>query len=158
MTLDIDTADGLSRRRLLSRSAAGLGIALSGSVSGLFGTGASPAVAHGRHRHDIGYGPLIDDPDGLLSLPEGFEYKIVAQSGVTTLATGEPTPSDPDGTAAFVRKGGSGSVLVNNHENSGSEPYPVPKIAGYVYDDHAAATGGTTNIEVDPAATASAST
>jgi uncharacterized protein len=150
VTIDFDAPDGLSRRGMLSRSAAGLGIALSGSVGGLFGTGTSAAVAHGHHRrHDIGYGPLIDDPDDLLSLPKGFEYKIVAQSGVTKLETGEPTPSDPDGTAAFVRKGGNGSVLVNNHENSGSEPYPVPRIPGYVYDDHAAATGGTTNIEVD---------
>src|SRR5262245_4525310 len=114
VTIEIDTREGLSRRGLLSRSAAGLGIALSGSVSGLFGTGASAAVAHGHHRrHDIGYGPLIDDPDGLLALPQGFEYKIVAQSGVTKLESGEPTPSDPDGTAAFVRKGGNGTVLIN---------------------------------------------
>ena len=114
---DSDSIDGLSRRGLLTRSAAGLGIALTGSVSGLFGTAASPAVAHHRRRK-IGYGPLIDDPNGLLSLPEGFEYKIVAQSGVTKLESGEPTPSDPDGTAAFVRRGGNGSVLVNNHEIS----------------------------------------
>ncbi|HEX5621989.1 MAG TPA: alkaline phosphatase PhoX, partial [Solirubrobacteraceae bacterium] len=148
MTIDFDASEGLSRRGMLSRSAAGLGIALSGSVGGLFGTGSSAAVAHGHHRrHDIGYGPLIDDPDGLLSLPKGFDYKIVAQSGVTTLETGEPTPSDPDGTAAFVRKGGNGSVLINNHEISGSEPFPVPHVAGYVYDE--TAPGGTTNIEVD---------
>ena len=103
---DPDAMDGLSRRGMLTRSAAGLGIALSGSVSGLFGTVASPAVAHGGHG-PAGYGPLVDDPAGLLSLPEGFRYKIVAQSGVTTLETGEPTPSDPDGTASFVRQGGA---------------------------------------------------
>jgi uncharacterized protein len=143
--IDRENREGLSRRTVLTRSAAGLGIALSGSVSGLFGTGASPAGAH--HRGRAGYGPLVDDPAGLLSLPEGFEYKIVAQSGVTTLTTGEPTPSDPDGTASFVRHGGNGSVLINNHEVSGSEPYPVPHVPGYVYDE--AAPGGTTNIEVD---------
>jgi hypothetical protein len=66
---------------------------------------------------------------------------------VTALETGEPTPSDPDGTASFVRRGGNGSVLINNHEVSGSEPFPVPRVPGYVYDD--AAAGGTTNIEVD---------
>ncbi len=141
---DRDVKNGLSRRGLLSRSAAGLGIALSGSVSGLFGTNASPAVArHGR----VGYGPLVDDPAGLLSLPKGFEYKVVARSGVTLLETGEPTPSDPDGTASFVRRGGDGSVLIVNHEVSGSEPYKVPLLPGYVYDDQAG--GGTTNIEVD---------
>jgi uncharacterized protein len=144
-SIDRESQEGLSRRTVLTRSATGLGIALSGSVSGLFGTGASPAVAH--HRAAAGYGPLVDDPAGLLSLPEGFEYTIVAQSGVTTLETGEPTPSDPDGTASFVRRGGNGSVLINNHEVSGSEPYPVPRVPGYVYDE--TAPGGTTNIEVD---------
>jgi secreted PhoX family phosphatase len=132
---DSDAVTGLSRRGMLSRSAAGLGIALSGSVSGLFGTIASPAVARSGRHGGVGYGPLVDDPAGLLSLPEGFEYKIVAQSGVTKLETGEPTPSDPDGTASFVRHGGNGSVLVNNHEVSGSEPYPVPRIPGFVYDE-----------------------
>ncbi len=129
----IDPTEGLSRRGMLTRSAAGLGIALSGSVSGLFGTAASPAVAKPKPS-GAGYGPLIDDPAGKLSLPEGFEYKLVAESGVTQLESGERTPSDPDGTAAFVRHGGSGSVLVMNHENSGSEPYPVPHLEGFVYD------------------------
>ena len=117
---------------------------LSGSVPGLFGTG----VAEARHGEDgPGYGPLVPDPAGILSLPEGFSYTIVAQSGVTALDSGEPTPDDPDGTAAFVRRGGNGSVLVVNHEIGGSETYGVPPVAGFVYD--AAARGGTTNIEVD---------
>ena len=136
---------GLSRRSMLERSAAGVGIALTGGVSGLFG---SEAVAHrgGHPRPPAGYGPLVQDPGGLLSLPEGFSYEIVAQSGVTKLESGEPTPSDPDGTASFPRKHG-GAVLVNNHEVDGSEAFPVPHIEGLVYDP--AAKGGTTNIEVD---------
>jgi secreted PhoX family phosphatase len=134
---------GLSRRTMLTRSATGLGIALTGSLNGLFGTA---SAAHGP-RSAAGYGPLVDDPAGLLSLPEGFSYKIVAQSGVTRLESGHPTPSDPDGTAAFVRRGSRGSVLVNNHEVSGTEPFPVPAIEGFVYDP--TASGGTTTIEVD---------
>jgi secreted PhoX family phosphatase len=131
----------ISRRTMINRSAAALGIALTGSLNGILG---GTAMAKGSA---AGYGPLVTDPNGLLSLPEGFSYTVVAESGVTKLESGEPTPSDPDGTAAFVRRGGNGSVLINNHENSGEEPYPVPHIAGFVYDD--AATGGTTNIEVD---------
>jgi uncharacterized protein len=142
---------GISRRAVLTRSAAGVGIALSGSYGGLFGAGAAPAhaAAGGARagRAAVGYGPLVDDPAGLLSLPAGFTYKIVAETGVTTLESGEPTPSDPDGTAAFVRHGGNGSVLVNNHEIGGSEPNGVPAIPGFVYD--AGARGGTTTIEVD---------
>jgi len=139
---DIAAEGGLSRRTVLSRSAAGLGIALTGSLNGLFGTSASAAG-----RRVAGYGPLVDDPAGLLSLPEGFSYTVVAQSGVTRLESGEPTPGDPDGTAAFVRHGGNGSVLVNNHEISASDPNPVPLTPGFVYDP--AFGGGTTNIEVD---------
>lgn len=146
-TSDLDTSGtpGLSRRSVLSRSATGAGIMLSGSFSGLFGAGAAPARA--AKRGGVGYGPLVPDPKGLLSLPEGFSYKIVAQSGVTKLETDEPTASDPDGTAAFVRHGGNGSVLVNNHEVGGGEPFPVPRHAGFTYDPIAG--GGTTNIEVD---------
>lgn len=133
--------DGLSRRTMLARSAsAGLGIALSGSIPGLLGT------AEARWLREAGYGPLVPDPAGILSLPEGFSYTIVAQAGVTTLASGEPTPNDADGMASFVRRGG-GSVLVCNHEIGGSEPLRVPALAGLTYDDKAG--GGTTTIEVD---------
>lgn len=144
--------EGISRRAMLNRSAAALGIALAGNLEGLFGDTVTQAAAHGR---PVGYGPLIDDPRGLLSLPRGFSYSIVAQSGVTTLESGQLTPSDPDGTAAFRGRHG-GSVLVNNHEVGGSEPNPVPPIEGYVYDEKAG--GGTTTIEVDRPATGSAST
>src|SRR3954451_12855956 len=133
---------GVSRRSLLTRSAtASLGIVLSGSIPGLFGT------AEARRHEMAGYGPLVPDSAGVLSLPEGFSYTIVARSGVTTLETGEPTPDDPDGTAAFVRRGGNGSVLVNNHEIGGGESYRVPLVPGFVYDPRAG--GGTTTIEVD---------
>jgi len=143
-----DDHTGLSRRSLLGRSATGLGIALTGSVSGLFGTAAGPAGAKGRGKPGaVGYGPLVEDPKRLLSLPEGFAYTVVAQSGVTRLESGERTPSDPDGTASFVRRGGNGSVLICNHEVSGGEPYPVPRVPGFVYDEKAG--GGTTTIEVD---------
>jgi secreted PhoX family phosphatase len=143
MTDLMEQIEGISRRAMLNRSAAALGIALVGNLEGLFGEGVTQASAHGR---PAGYGPLIDDPNGLLSLPKGFSYTIVAQSGVTTLESGQPTPSDPDGTAAFAGRHG-GSVLVNNHEVGGSEPNRVPLIPGYIYDD--AAGGGTTTIEVD---------
>jgi uncharacterized protein len=142
--------DGMSRRSMLGRSA-GVGIALSGTFSGLFGAGTTPAGAQDRvgqaPKGVAGYGPLVDDPAGLLSLPAGFGYTIVAQSGVTRLESGEPTPSDPDGTASFVRHGGNGSVLVVNHEVGGGEAYPVPRVAGLTYDP--AAGGGTTTLVVD---------
>jgi uncharacterized protein len=130
----------LSRRNFLSRSAAGgLGIIFAGSIEAIAGP------AHAATRTAAGYGPLVSDPAGLLALPAGFSYRIVAQSGVTKLVTGEPTPSDPDGMASFASA--SGATLVYNHEVSGSEPYRVPPLAGLTYDPGAG--GGTTNVEVD---------
>jgi secreted PhoX family phosphatase len=140
------TNSGVSRRSFLARGAAtGLGIALVGSVDTLFG--AAPASARpGAAPRAVGYGPLALDRAGVLSLPEGFRYTVVAQAGVTQLESGQPTPADPDGTGCFQRRGG-GSVLVVNHEVGGGEAHPVPAIPGYVYDPGAG--GGTTTLEVD---------
>jgi uncharacterized protein len=132
----------ISRRRLLAAGAAGgLGIALAGNVEAIAGP---PHVA----RTAAGYGDLVADPAGILSLPPGFSYRIVAAAGETVLESGQPTPSDMDGTAAFARPGG-GFTLVNNHEIGGTETFGVPPLAGLTYDP--GARGGTTNIDVDTA-------
>lgn len=131
-----------SRRTFLGRGAAGaLGIAFAGSLDAIAGPGSALAATSSA----AGYGPLVADPAGLLALPAGFSYKIIAQAGVTTLDTGQPTPGDPDGTANF--RSAAGATLVNNHEIGGSEPYGVPALAGLIYDP--GARGGTTNIDVD---------
>jgi secreted PhoX family phosphatase len=143
--------EGLSRRTLLGRGAAvGVGISLTGAVGTIFGADSSVAEGSrraGKAKTPPGYGPLVTDPQGRLSLPAGFSYTLVAQSGETTLESGEKTPDRPDGTANFERRDGKGSVLVNNHEISAPGGNPVPHQAGLVYDD--GAFGGTTNIEVD---------
>ncbi|RCG31702.1 DUF839 domain-containing protein [Sphaerisporangium album] len=132
----------ISRRDLLrSGAAGGLGIAIAGSIEAIAG----PAAAQAGLGRTAGYGPVVADPKGLLALPKGFSYKIVAQAGKTLLETGEPTPSDADGTGCF--RGPKGFVLVNNHEIGGGEPYGVPALPGLTYDP--GAKGGTTNIEVD---------
>jgi len=131
----------ISRRDAIRASAAGaFGIAVAGSVDAISAPGAAAMT-----RRSTGYGALVTDPARVLSLPPGFSYKIVAQTGVSLLESGEPTPSDPDGTAVFERDGQF--VLVNNHEVGGSEPFGVPNLAGLTYDP--GARGGTTNIVVD---------
>ncbi|GAA3816583.1 MULTISPECIES: alkaline phosphatase PhoX [Amycolatopsis] len=131
----------LSRRDLLRTGAAsGLGVIVAGSVDAI----AAPAAA-AQVTRATGYGPLVDDPAGLLALPKGFRYKVIAQSGVTKLETGEFTPSDPDGMACF--RSGRDFVLINNHEIGGSEPHRTPALAGLTYDPGAG--GGTTTIVVD---------
>ena len=143
--------ENVSRRTFLAGGAStGVGIALSGSVGSVFG--ASPArgaAGKATAGSEPGYGPLIPDPGGLLALPAGFSYKVVAQTGVTTLESGEATPDRTDGTACFVRHGGNGSVLVVNHEiGAQAALIEVPHLAGLTYDA-GQAFGGTTNIEVD---------
>lgn len=125
----------MSRRSLLGGAAAtGLGIALAGNFEAVAGT-----------RPSLGYGDLVPDPAGILSLPEGFSYTLVSESGTTLMADGQPTPSDPDASGVF--RNGSGSTIVNNHEIGSDEPYGVPALAGLTYDP--GARGGTTNIDVD---------
>ncbi|SFS99278.1 alkaline phosphatase PhoX [Saccharopolyspora flava] len=135
----------LSRRQFVQRSLlSGIGIALVGNVGAV--AAAAPAVAGGGTAP--GYGPLIPDPRGLLSLPEGFSYKIITEAGKTVLESGEPTPQKHDGMATFERPGG-GSVIVYNHEiNVGHDAeFPVPRIDGLTYDP--VAPGGCTVVEVD---------
>ncbi|WP_326826252.1 alkaline phosphatase PhoX [Streptosporangium sp. NBC_01756] len=136
----------ISRRDLIrSGAAGGLGIAILGSIEAIAGPAAAQAAQTGLKA--VGYGPVVADPAGLLALPRGFSYKIVAQAGKTLLESGEPTPSDADGTGFFKGNGRDGFVLVNNHEIDGTEPYGVPTLPGLTYDP--GAHGGTTNIEVD---------
>ncbi|MCT2593816.1 PhoX family protein [Streptomyces sp. N2-109] len=151
----------ISRRDFAKRSAAGgAGVALAGSVSvlatapgaladGKGHDGHGQGNGHGHGHHDgPGYGPLVSDPEGILALPAGFSYRILTHSGETTLETGESTPSNHDGTAAFEGARGA-TLLVNNHELKGPRAnwkHPVPLTDGLVYDP--AASGGCTVVEV----------
>ncbi|MDO0911259.1 DUF839 domain-containing protein [Streptomyces sp. DT2A-34] len=144
----------LNRRELLGRSAlAGAGVMLIGSVEALLtapGAVADTAATGGA----VGYGPLVPDPKGILALPEGFSYRILTRTGVTTLESGQTTPSNHDGTGAFALGGDDDddddvTLLVNNHEIDdplSEADDPVPHLDGLVYDP--AAAGGCTVVEV----------
>ncbi|MGA4842717.1 alkaline phosphatase PhoX [Streptomyces sp. G45] len=149
----------LTRRDFTRRSAAtGAGIAIAGSAGALATAPgalaaedpdvAGEATADGHGHGAPGYGPLVPDPEGLLALPAGFSYRVLTYSGRTRLETGEFTPSNHDGTAAFPGPRGV-TLLVNNHELGGRRSrwkHPVPLTEGLVYDP--AASGGCTVVEV----------
>ncbi len=61
-----------------------------------------------------GYGPLKPDPEGILELPEGFSYQVIAKEG-RVMTDGLRLPSKPDGMAAFPGKNGR-VILIMNHE------------------------------------------
>ncbi|OEJ96757.1 alkaline phosphatase PhoX [Streptomyces thermolilacinus] len=134
----------LSRREF---AATGTALALTGTVGALAtapGAIAAPEVRGGGR----GYGPLLEDPAGLLALPAGFSYRVLTHGGVTRLESGEFTPERHDGTAAFPGPRGT-TLLVNNHELKGPRAkwqHPVPLTDGLVYDP--AAAGGCTVVEV----------
>jgi secreted PhoX family phosphatase len=134
----------LSRREF---AATGTALALTGTV-GALATAPGAVAAPPERDGTRGYGPLLDDPAGLLALPAGFSYRVLTHSGVTRLESGEFTPERHDGTAAFPGARGV-TLLVNNHELKGPRvgwKHPVPLADGLVYDP--AAAGGCTVVEV----------
>ena len=133
--------------------------AVAGATAAAAGATALPASAtttrqgggHGRGRgsRQPQYpSPLRADPKGLLALPDGFTYTLVAQSGVTELESGQRTPERIDGTGAFDT--GRAIRLVQNHEigpKYGSD-FPVPPVEGTVYDEGLLVAGGCTVVEL----------
>lgn len=96
-----------------------------------------------------GYGPLAEDPAGLLDLPEGFAYRVISSLG-DTMADGEPVPDAADGMGAFSGPGGR-MILVINHELIAG----ASVLGGSTYDrwnGGGALMGGTTTIIYNPAA------
>ena len=63
-----------------------------------------------------GYGPLLEDPEGLLNLPKGFSYKVISKRG-NPMIDGFLVPGNPDGMATFAAPNGH-VVIVRNHEIS----------------------------------------
>ncbi len=75
-------------------------------------------LAHGidlaSRRMDGPYGPLVRDPQGLLDLPAGFSYQVLARYG-DEMDDGLIVPGKQDAMAAFPRPDGL-TALVVNHE------------------------------------------
>ncbi len=71
-------------------------------------------------RQDL-YGPLVTDPNGIIDLPEGFSYRIVAKCG-EEMADGLRRAGKPDGMAAFGTRTPGQVALVCNHEVGLSSP------------------------------------
>ncbi|MEX2580491.1 MAG: alkaline phosphatase PhoX [Verrucomicrobiales bacterium] len=67
-----------------------------------------------RAASGFSYGELRTDPDGLLDLPEGFQYRILSRTG-DLMDDGYKVPGMPDGMAAFDLGNGR-LALIRNHE------------------------------------------
>lgn len=121
----------------------------------LCNTVATPTLAAAPD--NAGYGPLLDDPEGILALPEGFSYRIISRVG-EEMDDGLLVPGMHDGMAAFPGPDGK-TVVIRNHEmvNTQTDLSPfgpngerLSKVdRALIYDAQSPALGGTTNLIYD---------
>ncbi len=71
-----------------------------------------------------GYGPLLKDPEGILTLPKGFSYKIISRQG-DKMSDGFFVPGLADGMATFAAPDGR-AIVIRNHEVSPGNPEQGP--------------------------------
>ena len=145
----------ITRRQILSTGAAGVGLAVAGTIPALGGVAGASAPAHvpangGGRSSDRLFPALVDDPNGILALPAGFAYTVASRVGVTDLAFGQgKTPDYHDGTAVVGRTW-RGYTLIQNHEMTPNmSTFGVPHVAGTVYDPGAVNASGCTVLTTD---------
>lgn len=96
-----------SRRGFLGTSAAAL--AFSGYAR------AQEAAIDDAYVNEVaGYGPLLEDPNGVFDMPRGFSYRIISQAG-ETMDDDLLVPGNFDGMGCFPL-GGDRVALIRNHE------------------------------------------
>ena len=93
------------------------------------------------------YGPLIEDPEGLLDLPEGFSYRILSSLG-DTMNDGGRVPDKADGMGCFDLGDGQ-LALVRNHELVPKDDSGATLASGYGTRNGEILPGGTTHILLD---------
>jgi secreted PhoX family phosphatase len=76
------------------------------------------------HPNGAGFGPLVPDSKGIMSLPKGFSYSIISSRG-TPMIDGLLVPGAPDGMATF-NGGPNRTIIIRNHENSADDELNSP--------------------------------
>ena len=131
-----------NRRQFLTRFGVGLAAAIATPI-------AYPNRSLSQPTKNFRFGSLRRDPNGLLDLPEGFQYRILSRTG-NLMKNGERVPSYPDGMAAFPGSEPGTTILIRNHEIYPPQPneviVPVKGDRTRAYDD--LMYGGTTTLIV----------
>lgn len=131
----------LSRRKFVSLAGIGVGSAvLATPIKNLYSN-----LIKGKPAFADKIGSLVSDPQGILDLPPGFQYKVLSRVG-ETMDDGQIVPNQHDGMGAFAGENGQ-TILVRNHEVS---PFNIinnltPDVPQY--DTNCG--GGTTTLIVD---------
>ena len=116
--------DSISRRHFLTRSSA-VAVGFAGLQTSLSHGALSKATARSLiqsfGRDDLGFGPMVIDPNKIIDLPARFRYQIISRIGAQ-MDDGLLVPGKHDGMGAFAYINDDGSVdpdrtiLIRNHE------------------------------------------
>lgn len=130
----------LSRRQFFTLAGAGAATTvLASPLKALYARQANGLSVHGG-----GYGALVPDPNKLLDLPPGFQYRTLSRTG-DLMSDGSTVPGNHDGMAAFPGPNNT-VILVRNHELSPSAATQV--VGSPKYDPNCKA--GTTTVIAGP--------
>lgn len=132
----------LSRRQFITLAGAGAASAvLLSPLKALY-----TREARGKSVLGQGYGSLQKDPNGLLDLPAGFQYRAFSRTG-ESMSDGTLVPGAHDGMAAFAGARNT-TILVRNHELSPNSSSKVAAPESQKYDPLCC--GGTTTLIIGP--------
>ena len=130
----------LDRRRFLAATSAFAGLAASGCTTSRAGPQAPRALV---------YGELVQDPDGVLDLPQGFAYRVISRLG-DAMDDGGTVPDRADGMGCFQLPGGR-IALVRNHELKPNHDAGGVLPSGFARGkDGKVLPGGTTTLVLNP--------
>ena len=131
----------LTRRKFFSLAGVGVGSAvLAAPMKNLYSR-----LAQGKLAFADKIGALIRDPQGILDLPAGFQYRILSRVG-ETMNDGHLVPNQHDGMAAFAGQDGK-TILVRNHEVHPLQSFN--KFAADIPQYDRSCSGGTTTLIMD---------
>ena len=131
----------LSRRNFLGLTGVGAAsFVLASPLKNLYAN-----FAKGQSTVNKKFGSLVRDPQGVIDLPKGFQYRILSFAG-TKMNDGNLVPDHHDGMAAFPGANGT-TILVRNHELSPIQTAQTLNTNIPKYD--ALSPGGTTTVIVD---------
>ncbi len=130
----------LSRRKFFALAgASAAGTVMMSPLQALYARKANGQSVFGK-----GYGPLIPDPNKLLDLPRGFQYRTLSRTN-DTMSNNSLVPGGHDGMAAFPGPNRT-TILVRNHELSPDSKTKVSDLYAPGYDP--LCKGGTTTLIV----------
>jgi uncharacterized protein len=131
----------LSRRNFLTLAGAGAtGFLIATNLRNF-----SLNAATGKSSTGTGFGKLVADPEGILDLPEGFQYRIISQKG-DLMSDGTKVPTRHDGMNTFAGANNT-TILVRNHELRPDIKNGVSATEAQKYDT--LSQGGTTTLVID---------